>query len=150
MKFQCLVLILIPLAYASNLQSPFIGDTGLLEFAKTEQETTLAPRLVIYAQTFTTKDNKPISLLPLITHKTKVTHVILASLHLHEKPGTIRLNDAPLEDSIYDELWEEVRILQANGVKVMTLLGGAAGGSWKRLTGTESEVSLYTKRMLKF
>ena len=133
---------LFPLVRGSNFQSSFSHEANALGIAKTIQDTTFAPRLIIYAQTFTTQDNKPISLLPLVTHKTKVTHVILASLHLHETPGEIRLNDAPLNAIVHNRLWGEVETLQANGIKVMALLGGAGGGSWKRLSGTESEVSL--------
>ena len=141
MKYQWLHLLL-PIVCASDLQPLHIPGANLQETAKTNERTTLVPRLVMYAQTFTTQSHKPISLLPLLTHETKVTHVILASLHLHETPGEIRLNDAPLNAIVHDTLWEEVETLHANGIKVMALLGGAGGGSWKRLSGTESEVSL--------
>ena len=97
-------------------------------------------RLVMYVQTFTTSDNKPISLLPLLEKKTRVTHVILASLHLHEEPGVMRLNNDPFDSPVYDKIWEEVKILQKKGVKVMALLGGAAAGSYMRLNGTDEEV----------
>lgn len=100
----------------------------------------LDPRLIVYVQTFTTPDKKPLSLLPLLEHETKVTHVILASMHLHEEPGIMRLNDDPFDSPVYDVIWDEVRTLQKNGVKVMILLGGAAAGSYKRLNGSDAEV----------
>ena len=135
---------LFPLACASNLQYSRPRETNILGIARPSQDTSLAPRLIAYAQTFTTQDHKLITLIPLITHKTKVTHVILGSLHLHETPGEIRLNDAPLNAIVHDALWEQVETLQENGVKVMALLGGAGGGSWKRLSGAEADVSFNT------
>ena len=98
------------------------------------------PRLIVYVQTFKTPDGKPLSLLPLLEHQTGITHVILASVHLHEKPGEIRLNDHAFSDPTWDRIWEEVKILQENGVKVMVMLGGAAAGTYKRLNGTDQEV----------
>jgi hypothetical protein len=51
----------------------------------------------MYVQTFTAKDNKPLSHLPLLEQHTRVTQNILASVHLHESPGEIRLNDDPFD-----------------------------------------------------
>ncbi|KAK0112434.1 hypothetical protein ONS96_001675 [Cadophora gregata f. sp. sojae] len=101
------------------------------------------PRLIVYVQTFRTPDGKPLSLLPLLEHQTGITHVILASVHLHEKPGEIRLNDHAFSDPTWDLIWEEVKILQNNGVKVMVMLGGAAAGTYKRLNGTDQEFYEY-------
>ena len=98
------------------------------------------PRLVMYVQTFTTKDNKPLSLLPLLEQHTRVTHIILASVHLHETPGEIRLNDDPFDARKFEEAWKEVKILQDAGIKVSILLGGAAAGTYKNLNGTDDEV----------
>jgi hypothetical protein len=100
------------------------------------------PRLVMYVQTFTTKDNKPLSLLPLLENHTRVTHVILASVHLHETPGEIRLNDDPFDARKSEEMWKEVKILQDAGIKVSILLGGAAAGTYRNLNGTDDEVNL--------
>jgi hypothetical protein len=99
------------------------------------------PRLVIYVQTFTTPDNEPLSLLPLLEHETKVTHIILAAIHLQSEPGNITLNNDPFESPIYENIWEEVKTLQENGIKVMALLGGAANGTYGMLNGTDEEVS---------
>jgi hypothetical protein len=98
------------------------------------------PRLVIYVQTFKTPDGKPLSLLPLLENETKVTHVILASMHLHKDPGIIKLNDYSFDSPHYDSIWHDVEILQNHGVKVMGLLGGAAKGTYTNLNGTEKEV----------
>jgi hypothetical protein len=99
-------------------------------------------RLVIYVQTFKTPQGEPLSLLPLLQHQTKVNHIILTSMLLHEEPGEIRLNYDPFDSPTWDTIWEEVKTLQMNGVKVMGLLGGAAAGTFKHLNGTEKEVSL--------
>lgn len=99
-------------------------------------------RLVMYVQTFKTPLGEPLSLLPLLQYDTKVTHIILASMHLHDEPGEIRLNDDPFDAPTWDTIWEEVKTLQMNGVKVMGLLGGSAAGTFKHLNGTEREVSL--------
>lgn len=98
------------------------------------------PRLVMYVQTFTTKDNRPLSLLPLLEKHTRVTHIILASAHLHETPGEIRLNDDPFDARKFEEVWKEVKILQDAGIKVSILLGGAAAGTYRNLNGTDDEV----------
>jgi hypothetical protein len=135
MKFLSFFLSLLTLIGASTLQSPFSAA-----FPLQDSVSNLDPRLVMYVQTFTTPDKQPLSLLPLLEHETKVTHVILASLHLHEEPGTMRLNNDPFDSPVYDVIWDEVRTLQKNGVKVMALLGGAAAGSYKRLNGTDVEV----------
>jgi len=102
-----------------------------------------APRLVMYAQTFTDTVGRPLSLLPLLEHDTKVTHIVLGSIHLHERPGVIMLNNEPLGSDIYDNLWKEVRVLQDNDVKVLALLGGAAPGTYARLSGNDSEVNSF-------
>lgn len=95
----------------------------------------------MYVQTFKTPDNQPLSLLPLLTHQTGVTHVILASIHLQKQPGMITLNDDPPEAPIYDKIWEEMKVLQQHSIKVMAMLGGAAPGTFARLNGTDEEVS---------
>ncbi|KAE9374893.1 glycoside hydrolase family 18 protein [Stipitochalara longipes BDJ] len=97
----------------------------------------------MYVQTFTTPDKRPLSLLPLLQHETKVTHVILAAIHLLAEPGNITLNDNPFEAPMYDTIWDEVKTLQQNGIKVMVLLGGAAAGSYAKLNGTDAEFTAY-------
>ena len=96
----------------------------------------------MYVQTFTTPDKKPLSLLPLLQHSTKVTHIILAAIHLLAEPGNITLNDDPFDAPIYDTIWAEMATLQENGIKVMALLGGAAPGSYARLNGSDASVHL--------
>lgn len=95
----------------------------------------------MYVQTFQTPSKETLSLLPLLERETKVTHIILASLHLHDVPGEIRLNDHKLSDPYWSQLWREKTVLQHRGIKVMALLGGAAGGTYKRLNGSDASVS---------
>ena len=105
-----------------------------------DRQAASTPRLVTYVQTFHDKNNQPLSLLPLLNEKTGVTHVILASLHLNDGPGNIALNDNPPNSSIFDQVWSDVKTLQQNGIKVMALLGGAAQGSYQRLSGSDDDV----------
>ncbi|KAJ9620144.1 hypothetical protein H2203_007909 [Taxawa tesnikishii (nom. ined.)] len=95
------------------------------------------PRVVLYHQTVH-RDGRPVSLLPLVTEQTGVTHVIVAAIHLNEGPENITLNDDPPESEKYNTLWSEVAWLQATGVKVLGMLGGAAKGSFARLDGNDT------------
>lgn len=76
--------------------------------------------------------------MPLITHHTGVTHVIIAAIHLNEDPAAITLNDDPPTAPKFDTLWAEVAWLRASGVKVLGMLGGAARGSYARLDGPDT------------
>lgn len=98
------------------------------------------PRLIIYAQTYHDSAGSYHSLLPLLTNNTGVTHVILAAIHLNEGPGNITLNDHPPDDKRFEQLWGEAKWLQGSGVKVLGMLGGAAKGSYERLTGGDEKV----------
>jgi cyclin-dependent kinase len=100
------------------------------------------PRLVAYIQTFRSVDGGPLSLLPLLNEKTGVTHVLLSAVHLNEQPGDITLNEHHPNDTMYDTLWSEVKQLQAGGIKVMMMLGGAARGTFERLSGDDASVSI--------
>ena len=96
------------------------------------------PRVIVYHQTIH-RDGQYVSLLPLITKQTGVTHVIVAAIHVNEGPGNITLNDDPPHASKYETLWGEVAWLQASGVKVLGMLGGAAKGSFERLDGPDDQ-----------
>jgi chitinase len=100
------------------------------------------PRLVAYIQTFRSVDGGPLSLLPLLQEQTGVTHILLSAVHLNEQPGDITLNDNHPNDPMYDNLWSEVKQLQDGGIKVMMMLGGAARGTFERLSGDDASVSI--------
>ena len=88
------------------------------------------PRLVIYFQTTHDADGLPVSMLPLITEKQiALTHLVVCSFHIYGN-GSIHLNDFPPGRPLFSTLWNETRIMQAAGVKVMGMVGGAAAGSF--------------------
>lgn len=91
-------------------------------------------RIIYYHQT-QYKDNKYISILPALKPSAGVTHVIVAAIHLNA-PNNITLNDDLYNSDKFIPLWLEVRQLQAAGVKVLGMLGGAAQGSYTKLDGT--------------
>lgn len=62
-----------------------------------------------------------------------ITHVILAAIHINEDPAGLTLNDHPPSHPRFTTLWAEMRVLQASGVKVLGMLGGAAPGTFSRL-----------------
>ncbi|KAK3114349.1 hypothetical protein LTR53_007436 [Teratosphaeriaceae sp. CCFEE 6253] len=94
------------------------------------------PRVVLYAQTHHQHHNgPPVSLLPLLTNSTGVTHIIIAAIHLNDGPGNITINDDHPDHAKFTTLWAEIAWCQASGVKVLCMLGGAAKGSFARLDG---------------
>ncbi|CAN9328017.1 unnamed protein product [Alternaria alternata] len=101
------------------------------------------PRLIVYHQTYHDSNGNYHSLLPLLTNNTGITHVIIAAIHLNDGPGNITLNDHRPDDNRYDQLWGEVNWLQGSGVKVLGMLGGAAKGSFEKLSGEEENFEAY-------
>ena len=97
------------------------------------------PRVILYHQTYHPDNGAYVSLLPLITNNTGITHIIIAAVHLNEGPGNIALNDDPPDHQKYTTLWSELQWLQASGVKILALLGGAAKGSFARLDGDDPQ-----------
>lgn len=98
------------------------------------------PRVILYHQTHHKPNSEePVSLLPLLTNATGVTHVIIAALHINEDPHAITLNnDHPL-DLKFAPLRAEVSWLQATGIKCLIMLGGAAKGTFTRLDSLRFE-----------
>ncbi|VBB76027.1 Putative Glycoside Hydrolase Family 18 [Podospora comata] len=92
------------------------------------------PRVITYYQTHHTPSGDPISVLPLLQHSpVHLTHLILAAIHINEDPSALTLNDHHPSHPRFQTLWAELRILQASGIKVLGMLGGAAKGSFTRL-----------------
>ncbi|KAJ4376401.1 hypothetical protein N0V83_001684 [Neocucurbitaria cava] len=104
---------------------------------------TTGPRLIVYHQTFHGSAGNYHSLLPLLTNNTGITHVIIAAIHLNGEPGNITLNDHRPDDKRFDQLWGEVAWLQGSGVKVLGMLGGAAKGSFEKLSGDDETFEAY-------
>lgn len=89
------------------------------------------PRIITYYQTHHTHDGQSISALPLLTQPgIRLTHLILAAIHVNGDPHAITLNDHPPSHPRFHTLWAEMRILQASGVRVLGMLGGAAKGTF--------------------
>lgn len=104
------------------------------------------PRVICYHQTHHNQDGEYVSILPLLTEASDVvgiTHLILAAIHLNHNPGDITLNDDPPDAARNVPLWEEVRIFQDIGVRVLGMLGGAAQGSFARLDQSDAEFESY-------
>lgn len=94
------------------------------------------PKVILYHQTHhRPRSGEAVSLLPLITAATGVTHVIVAAFHVNDRPGDITLNDHKPDHERFETLWNETAWLQASGVKVLGMLGGAAKGTFARLDG---------------
>lgn len=88
-----------------------------------------------YVQTF------EVSLLSLIG--SGITHIYIASLHLMA-PGFLHLNDDPPSSAKFNQLWSDVAQLQAHGIIVMAMLGGAGTGSYIALENAASvSISVY-------
>jgi len=98
------------------------------------------PRVVVYHQTHHRND-RPVSVLPLITNSTGVTHVIIAAIHLNDG-AHLTLNDDPPTADKFKTLWSEVAWLKASGIKVLGMLGGAAKGSYAKLDSSQAQVHL--------
>ncbi|MCJ1285107.1 hypothetical protein MMC26_004445 [Xylographa opegraphella] len=105
------------------------------------------PRLIIYHQTHHTATDKPISLLPLLTQsQTRPTHIILAAIHLNsptlssafEPLPPLHLNNHPPSHPRFNPLWSEVALLRAAGIFVLSMLGGAARGTFSLLDGSDA------------
>ncbi|KAL2257583.1 hypothetical protein VTK26DRAFT_9449 [Humicola hyalothermophila] len=97
------------------------------------------PRLVLYHQTTHDSKGRPVSILPLVTKKhIALTHLIVAAFHVRpsnsSSSSSIRLNDHPSTTRRFSTLWNETRILQSAGIKVMGMVGGAAPGSFTAQT----------------
>lgn len=99
------------------------------------------PRVICYFQTYY-DDGEYVSMLPLITNYSGVTHMILAAIHINSDPNNLTLNDDPPDHPKYNQLWDEAMVLQDSGVKVLGMLGGAARGSFARLDYSESRTDV--------
>ncbi len=91
------------------------------------------PRLIVYHQTHHRNGDEVIPLTPLLN--TPLTHLILAAIHLNRDDVNphITLNDHHPNHPGNDSLRHELKMVQAGGIKVLGMLGGAARGSFKVL-----------------
>ena len=94
-------------------------------------------RVVVYYQTthVNNSDTNTISTLGLLRDSppVSVTHVLIAAIHIvDEQDGWIKLNDFVPDHPRFDHVWSDAAQLQANGVAVTAMIGGAAQGSFQR------------------
>ncbi|GAO18351.1 uncharacterized protein UV8b_06733 [Ustilaginoidea virens] len=102
------------------------------------------PRLITYYQTHHDSSGNHISILPLVTQPSvSITHLILAAIHVNSDPDNLTLNDHPPDHPRFQPLWAELRVLQASGIKVLGMLGGAARGTYLRLDGPDDQFETY-------
>ncbi len=86
-----------------------------------------------------------ISPLPLVTEHTGIDVVNLAALHLNA--DQLLLNDWLPDDPRYDRVWADLGQMQAAGVKVVGMVGGAVNVSWQTLS-TDFDVQYERLRSL--
>jgi len=131
---QCLAASL-PILVSLSSASPVApgSSRNATKIAKVADST---PRLILYHQTHRNKMKKDrhVSLLPLLNN-TRLTHLYVGCYHFAE-PGFTRLNDFESDHDHFQKLWREVAAFREKrpDVKFMAMLGGAAGGFFKRLT----------------
>ncbi|KAF5017583.1 hypothetical protein F66182_10473 [Fusarium sp. NRRL 66182] len=106
----------------------------VISHSESVSETKTHGRIIFYHQT-QYKNDEYVSVLPALNPAAGVSHIIIAAIHLNA-PDDIRLNDDIYTSDKFIPLWEEARQLQAAGIKVLGMLGGAAQGSYTRLDGS--------------
>lgn len=82
-------------------------------------------KFIFYYQTFST------SIKPVLYPGTPLTHIHLSSIHFGKNwNGSlyIHLNNLSPYDASFDNVWKEMEMASAQGIKVMLMIGGAGGG----------------------
>ncbi|MCJ1397233.1 hypothetical protein MMC11_000425 [Xylographa trunciseda] len=118
------------------------------------------PRLIIYHQTHHTPTDTHVSLLPLLTQtQPRPTHIILAAIHLNDPQSLsstspplppLHLNNHPPSHQRFFPLWTEVALLQAAGISVLGMLGGAARGTFALLDGSDAQFETHYRPLQDF
>lgn len=89
------------------------------------------PRVIVYHQTHLHQDML-VSLAPLLSNPSGVTHIYIAAIHLNGN-GSITLNDDHPDSERLKPVWQDIEAAQAAGIVILGMLGGAAQGSFRRL-----------------
>ncbi|WP_309113290.1 discoidin domain-containing protein [Saccharothrix sp.] len=118
-----------------------LGSTVLTGSAAQAQEAT-SKRTVVYYQT-QYYNGTYVSPKPLLDNNTGITDVLVAALHLNGD-GTVHLNDHPPGDPRYTQMWADLAVMQARGVNISMMVGGAAPGTFTRL---DNEFDVYYPRL---
>jgi hypothetical protein len=133
------------------------GHDAAIDAGPALPNTAASKRVIYYDQTIyhgTSSDPANyVSLAPLgnapnvdpTTQKPYVTDIIVAAFHLGaQSDGTsLHLNDDPPDAAIFDPLWSETSALQAQGVNILAMLGGAARGSYASLFDANGNLTPY-------
>jgi chitinase len=88
-------------------------------------------RVAVYYQT-QFDGSRYVSPLALVSNATRTSDLIVGAFHL-QGDGTVHLNDDPPADPRFATMWSEVAAMQAQGVRIEAMVGGAAAGSFARL-----------------
>tara|TARA_B110000208_G_scaffold187940_1_gene246736 strand:- start:794 stop:1618 length:825 start_codon:yes stop_codon:yes gene_type:complete len=89
------------------------------------------PRTIFYYQTFKNKDDKLISLDPVLYENTPLTHIHVSSIHFGvdvNKEPYIHLNNRSPYNSYFDEVWDNIEYASSKNIKIVLMVGGAGGG----------------------
>lgn len=124
---------------ALTLALPLVAAVPLPAAA---EQAAASKRTVVYYQT-QYHNNVYVSPKPLVDNNTGVTDVLVAALHLNGD-GTVHLNDHPPGDPRYTQMWTDLAAMQARGVHVSMMVGGAAQGTFQRL---DTEFDTYYPRL---
>jgi chitinase len=91
-------------------------------------------RVVVYYQTQYSNGSSGtyVSPKPLLDRNTGVTDVLVAAIHLNSNK-VVHLNDDPPSAPKFVQMWKDLAAMQARGINVIGMVGGAAQGSFQRL-----------------
>ncbi|MCA1221519.1 glycosyl hydrolase family 18 protein [Streptomyces sp. 8L] len=88
-------------------------------------------RVVVYYQT-QFNNGTYVSPRAMTDNNTGVTDVVVGAIHLNGD-GSVALNDDSPDNAKFDQMWSDLGAMQAKGVRVEGMVGGAAQGSFQRL-----------------
>jgi chitinase len=99
-------------------------------------------RVVVYYQTQFTNGTY-VSPRAMTDNNTGVTDVVVGAIHLNGD-GSVALNDDSPDHAKFDPMWSDLAAMQAKGVHVEGMVGGAAQGSFQRL---DSDFATYYPKL---
>jgi chitinase len=132
------------LAVVSGTVTAVVVAASLAVPAQAADSSTTADskRVVVYYQTQYYNDVY-VSPKAMTDNDTGVTDVLVGAIHLNGD-GTTHLNDHPPADPRFDQMWADLHAMQAQGVHVSAMVGGAAPGTFQRL---DTEFDTYYPRL---
>ncbi|KAJ7035618.1 endo-beta-N-acetylglucosaminidase [Mycena alexandri] len=106
------------------MNASLIAETGhrVAVYYQTQYDNNLAPNSAF---------GHYVTPLPLIA---LITHLLLAAFHINFDDISVHLNDFVPEHPMFTQMWADIAVMQANGIKVIGMLGGAAPGTYACLT----------------